>query len=712
MQKYLEAKRAYLKLKGGLFYDTTRSTKDEFVKALIGIPWKLVTHTSVASITFQIDLSEAGGVYTWSEVFQEAQRRNRDAQDLTTPMPVETFNRTFLVKLQVVSSSDDEPLMWFESGDETLKSKDIVPVASIEQEVAIQQLLWETGLNKGEPYVPSIFEALYVDKKDAKYLLNKLWNEVPIIHEYLEDLYVALIQPENDIALIFMEYAGNYKTLWNFLSGNQANLATAMALHGLSRLHSDGYIHGDFHASNVMINLDRPMYGILPGSVLLIDFGRTFQSDRIKSMEFSPVNEIQAYTKYRDAPVYNWLRRFSLRHLYDEINRKYQQKVARLTSRTSLDTISEQFPQLLRFDGIIKRISLCQTDCDIMPSTLLEGTNLVERCILDKYILYKRILIGSEVLNVYSLSVPKANLVATDFLSGNIIFRRQTESSIKLNIKKRELMRKIQEICEQNQTWFKQRFNARKGKKEIVIYEDGRVVGEPNSRILDVVSSIKVFLSMQGLNNEFKKLLLKERGTGEMASYFIDIVFHEESETDYLLRVQVLLTWLMVLSNQQENVLFNLQNIQPLSLFEECLRNDMFESFVMVATSLPISDSSPQLILLTRRFNHDINPIPPHPSLLGQTMSYTTLGLTFNNVQGVLHNHRESRKICTEEIIPWFSGEEHKVLLGDFNIQLSDEDIRSLVDEFRSQNIQVELKRNPVKIRSALGTYSGIVTNC
>lgn len=88
----------------------------------------------------------------------------------------------------------------------------------------------------------------------------------------------------DSLSCIFMEFMDGfetYKDIVNKLPVNRQKLFESMARYELDRLHKIGYLHGDYHIGNIMVNpnykyftLDENSENCL-GRVLIIDFGRS-----------------------------------------------------------------------------------------------------------------------------------------------------------------------------------------------------------------------------------------------------------------------------------------------------------------------------------------------------------------------------------------------------------------------------------------------------
>jgi serine/threonine protein kinase len=133
-----------------------------------------------------------------------------------------------------------------------------------EAEVSVQKDVFQKSFfQQLEPICPSIVFAPR-DKlhKTQKERLRSLIIATDINHIF-----------ENDVYLIAMEFMENYVPLSEFRDTPLFEKFRYLALYELSRLHSFGYIHRDFHYENILIHTTYSYFGKESGRAMLIDFG-------------------------------------------------------------------------------------------------------------------------------------------------------------------------------------------------------------------------------------------------------------------------------------------------------------------------------------------------------------------------------------------------------------------------------------------------------
>ena len=130
-------------------------------------------------------------------------------------------------------------------------------------EVHIQKDVFQKSFfQQLEPICPSIVFA----PRDK---LHKTQNDM-LRSLVIDDIKHAF---ENDVYLIAMEFMDNYIPLSELQDTPLFQKYRYMALYELSRLHSFGYTHGDFHYENVLIHTSYNYFGKESGRAMLIDFG-------------------------------------------------------------------------------------------------------------------------------------------------------------------------------------------------------------------------------------------------------------------------------------------------------------------------------------------------------------------------------------------------------------------------------------------------------
>ena len=124
-------------------------------------------------------------------------------------------------------------------------------------------------------------------------LLSAMIKQMPndenkVFLERMKRLYEGY--PDIKLGIIAMSFAENYDTLRNVLQ-NTNNLSQKimykyLAVYELLRLYDIGYMHGDYHTQNILINTNYKYNNLAPqlqGRALIIDYGLAFKNKHISN---------------------------------------------------------------------------------------------------------------------------------------------------------------------------------------------------------------------------------------------------------------------------------------------------------------------------------------------------------------------------------------------------------------------------------------------
>lgn len=132
-------------------------------------------------------------------------------------------------------------------------------------------------------------------KSRAQNLLSTMINKMPnddnkIFLERMKRLYEG--NRELKLGIIVMSFAENYDTLLNVLhrTNNRAQqiMYKYLAVYELLRLYDLGYMHGDYHLENILINTNYKYSNLddmYVGRCLIIDYGMAFKNKYLTNSE-------------------------------------------------------------------------------------------------------------------------------------------------------------------------------------------------------------------------------------------------------------------------------------------------------------------------------------------------------------------------------------------------------------------------------------------
>ena len=171
------------------------------------------------------------------------------------------------------------------------------PTNDFLNEIRIQTDVYKKTNNNLEASCPPIVYSNIVNNTEkasrAQKLLSTMIKQMPndenkIFLERMKRLYEGY--PDIKLGIIAMSFAENYDSLQNVLK-NTNNLAQKimykyLAIYELLRLYDIGYMHGDYHIGNILINKNYKYNNLPPqlqGRVLIIDYGLAFKNKHISN---------------------------------------------------------------------------------------------------------------------------------------------------------------------------------------------------------------------------------------------------------------------------------------------------------------------------------------------------------------------------------------------------------------------------------------------
>jgi hypothetical protein len=159
-------------------------------------------------------------------------------------------------------------------------------------EIRVQTEVYKKTNNNLEAVCPPIVYSNIVnntsEKSRAQNLLSVMINNMPndenkVFLHSMKSLYEA--NGTLKLGVIAMSFAENYDTLWNVMkkttNSAQRIMYQYLAAYELLRLYDIGYMHGDYHMKNILINTQyryNKLEDIYLGRCLIIDYGLAFKN--------------------------------------------------------------------------------------------------------------------------------------------------------------------------------------------------------------------------------------------------------------------------------------------------------------------------------------------------------------------------------------------------------------------------------------------------
>ena len=209
-----------------------------------------------------------------------------------------------------------------------------------------------------EPICPAVVN---IYKKIPKSLKDSM---IQNIEDTLEnkDFIVKFLNKQVDINIIAMEFIEGFDTLFG-LCHTDTPLYEKFALFELARLHKYGYIHGDYHKENVLINTTYSYYGnAIKGRALILDFGRTEKRTRNEPLHLKTILEDEFNSYGKDGKCYwsyIWLSYYYYNCLditWDFINHLYVLRIP--VNKKTIETVIQNDKQVNTLDKLQKYLKI------------------------------------------------------------------------------------------------------------------------------------------------------------------------------------------------------------------------------------------------------------------------------------------------------------------------------------------------------------------
>ena len=175
---------------------------------------------------------------------------------------------------------------------ENILQMDVTTSADFLNEIRVQTEVYKKTNNNLEAVCPPIVYSNIVnntsEKSRAQNLLSVMINNMPndenkVFLRTMKSLYEA--NGTLKLGVIAMSFAENYDTLWNVMkkttNSAQRIMYQYLAAYELLRLYDIGYMHGDYHMKNILINTQyryNKLEDIYLGRCLIIDYGLAFKN--------------------------------------------------------------------------------------------------------------------------------------------------------------------------------------------------------------------------------------------------------------------------------------------------------------------------------------------------------------------------------------------------------------------------------------------------
>jgi hypothetical protein len=188
---------------------------------------------------------------------------------------------------------------------------DLIEESDFINEVKIQRDIFIKSLDEYlEPICPSIIYCEITTLKDLFLFFHK--NTENLMHtEEVEELNTSLsllqefaknLNPSKRIGILFMEKMQGFSPIASVVTDLNSPYVL-MALFEIYRMYDLGYLHGDIHGGNLLIDVDYEYFDNHRGRVIIIDFGRSFKPRNIPKIKPNMENIVEIITQNIDTVI-------------------------------------------------------------------------------------------------------------------------------------------------------------------------------------------------------------------------------------------------------------------------------------------------------------------------------------------------------------------------------------------------------------------------
>ena len=248
------------------------------------------------------------------------------------------------------------------------------PSRDFVNEIRVQTEVYKKSNANLEAICPPIVYSNVVNntevKSRAQNLLSIMINKMPndnhkIFLERMKRLYEGT--RDLKLGIIAMSFAENYDTLSNVLNKTnnpaQQIMYKYLAVYELLRMYDLGYMHGDYHMGNILINTNYKysnLDDIYLGRCLIIDYGMAFKNKYLKNSEVTTsldklhkIAEEKQPDTYQNA--YSW---DAYKWIVDFINSESDINSGVETLKENIDSFQRQMIEKINenYPGTLERI--------------------------------------------------------------------------------------------------------------------------------------------------------------------------------------------------------------------------------------------------------------------------------------------------------------------------------------------------------------------
>jgi tRNA A-37 threonylcarbamoyl transferase component Bud32 len=263
---------------------------------------KFMDYTKLSSVTY---FNKGAYGIGYKVKINDLSRSNYNVLSLHNTETTIKCGQLFVKLSPIYDGEDDDDN---DAMDDLIKNSlrmNVTPSRDFLNEIRIQTEIYKKSNSNLEAICPPIVYSNVVnntgEKSRAQNVLSVLIKQMPDdVHKtFLEGMKILYEgNRELQLGIIVMSFAENYDTLANVMD-NTHNLAQQimykyLAIYELLRLYDLGYMHGDYHTKNILINTNYKYSNepdIYTGRCLIIDYGMGFKNNYVNTSSSDSVSQ-------------------------------------------------------------------------------------------------------------------------------------------------------------------------------------------------------------------------------------------------------------------------------------------------------------------------------------------------------------------------------------------------------------------------------------
>jgi len=355
-------------------------------------------------------------------------------------------------------------------------------------------------------------------------------------------------------------------------------------------------------------------------------------------------------------------------------------------------------------------------EIDILRNKLLKGN------VIDHNILYQRIPLNKKktsFANVYSLNIAQISHIRTMVIWNKIHCYLKSSTHLMSSISK-----KLLNDLFDTMPLFIEKYNLKdikidEGSKLLIVNEE--LKSDLKAILQNTVDIEFIYLRKYIPKNNTKSDSIFRERFAKVNYHYFDIIFREETIEEYSTRVRNVLKSFMELAQNQDNVLFLLQEINPILDFLTVIEESQFRQFFKVVD--PTFHNADDRKHNEKTFTRSVNVLLSHKFAFSHRIErrpadhlihfFSSYGRTNekNEYQNLkyyitkyrlslynIHGNMTTKRYSINQLLGYLEGIDKNIrfiLMGDLNLKMSADIYKYFTEKLFSYDIQYDLRPLP-----------------